>query len=726
MSNGILKEKKNYTDKSTSPITIQIEKSDAATSPMSFSNQEHNKDTAKMRKSTKDIGIAVNPSDFIITRNVATSPMKKKLRERATSPIKKNQQDRAISPMRLHVLKETATSPIKQITQEKQTSPIQFDKLSCNNVTVANEKDCLEINSSDMVNDNHNSDCEVENILSRMRFDSELITPLPKSPAKAHNIDNIQPSCGYVCQDAARVGEENEMMKASIAHITKELLDIKCLLKNQLLLKDNGIHHTTQDCNDNDVILNTRKDNLQFTGSSENVHVVKIPQKNVATKLNICNSHKTPECKVSLEVDKSQNKDLNYNNNLSREEIIIEDYLHKSPLFRGVDKVKKTTKLTRLEKLRKKLLPKSKIRRALTPPIRKVGRRKQLLFKKNLTEHYSVAAINNKAAFEKAVKVMAELKAKEKINILNVTENKTLDKKCDESFGKDGNIRNTSQSDNPVSRKNSVDCALDNQKLSPVNKTSATNLDAFHNHSISPNSITTRSRSRRLSSSLLNNSDAPNTIILPATSPQVKSSGIIEIEDRRHLKRVASDTIEIAPKRILRSSNAMHTLNLSEQAIKTHNDKKIEISANNIAKSTEVSSNNITKPIEVSTTNTTKPIEVSSNNTTKPIEVCSNNTSKPMEIRRRSVRLSSSQRNEPPINKDVESPRTVAVVSYNDLGTFTELRSKRRLSYSEKVHHPKESILCKMIEKHAKNSVKCNVKKIPGTFIIFLAISLQM
>ncbi|CAH2066894.1 unnamed protein product, partial [Iphiclides podalirius] len=79
--------------------------------------------------------------------------------------------------------------------------------------------------------------------------------------------------------------------------------------------------------------------------------------------------------------------------------------------------------------------------------------------------------------------------------------------------------------------------------------------------------------------------------------------------------------------------------------------------------------------------------------------------------------------------KDSGSPKKTEVITYDDLDIFSESSSPknqtRRTSMSDKVVHPKESILCRMIEKHAKYSVRCNVKKMSDTTINLMCQKLE-
>ncbi|CAK1603062.1 unnamed protein product [Parnassius mnemosyne] len=692
--------------------------------------RENHKSAYKNQISTKEIGTEVEFSDFVSSKAIATSPISSKQREIATSPV-----------------------DFYELCSDSEINN-SCDKLS-------KERECLEINNSNILNKNHYYDREVEKILTAMRFDHEIITPMPISPVIARNTEKNQITQDYVCQDAAKVGEENAILKATITDLAKEILNIKSLLQNHLRLNDEEIQNPSQYCNKNYKIIDTSVTAVAFTKPPQNTHVINELVENTSENSNITVDHNQvmiPELEKSLNIDDIQDRSESiHQNNISdlRDEITSKE-INKSPTT-TIEKLKRAKKLTRLDKLRKKLVPQTKIRRAKTPPIRKVRRQKQLLVKKKILE--KSITVNNKIAYENAVKVMAELKSKQRDKSKDISIsgdiNTTNDCKKDNSKEKhnikdisisdDVNTTNYCKKDNSKEKHNSKDisisgdvkttndCKNDNSKekhnskdifmdlrktngfnqdlhIIPTNKDSSlfdvestnhvtalnqtspeicvtpvndsalnnnSNIDINPQHSILlPNSITTRSRSKCLSSSQLSEPKTKkhrtitSDILLQDENPSTNNVP----KSRRRLKRVAPDQLEVTTKRMLRSSNVVHVSNIDDQTIK---NSDIE--------------NSIITPDNSQT-------------------ICN---------RRRSSRLSTSQKNEETSTiKDTDAHKLTEIVTYSDLDIFTDTdistsKSCKNQSNTDKVYDPKESILCRMLEKYAKYSVKGNVKKIP-------------
>ncbi|CAG4998844.1 unnamed protein product [Parnassius apollo] len=733
----------------------------------------HTWSTYKSRVATKEIGISVDFKDFVDNKSNTTSPTNNGQREMATSPVifnelssesilnKSNdvlpqQRESHKSACKNQIAtkevgtaaefsdfissKDIATSPISSKHREIATSPVDFYEFcsdseinnSCNKLS--KERECLEINNSNILNNNHSYDREVEKILTAMRFDYEIITPIPISPAIARNTEKNQNTQDYVCQDAAKVGKENAILKATMTVLAKEVQNVKTLLHKHLRLNDEEIQNPSQYCNKNDTSINS----VPLTKTPENIFVINEIVENTSENSNITvdiNQFMIPELKRSLNIDDTQDRlESIFQNNTSdlRDEITNKDHLHKSPT-KTIEKLKRAKKLTRLENLRKKLIPQSKIRRAKTPPIRQLRRKKQLLVKKKFFE--KCTAVNNKIAYENAVKIMAELKSKQKdkskdISIagdVNTTNDSIKDNSNEKrnskdiSISGDVNTANDCKKDNSKENNNSRNISMDSRKtddfnqdlhLIPTNKDSplcdvestnhvialnettpevgirpvkdsplkkSYNINVDPQHSILlPNSITTRSRSKRLSSSQLNEPETKEHVaitsdmLLQDKSPTINN----DTKNRRRLKRVASDQLEVTTKRILRSSNVVHISNIGDR---TMNNSDIE--------------NSIMTP----DTNS---------------QICK---------RRRSSRLSTTQKNEETSTiKDTDAQKLTEIVTYSDLDIFignssTSKSCKNQSSIPDKLYDPKESILCRMLEKYARYSVKCNVKKIPDS-----------
>ncbi|XP_068620972.1 repetitive organellar protein-like [Battus philenor] len=749
------REKKYTVDIATSPITVCNKQVEVATSPIAFLYQNN----LCNKTLSKDVGITTNYRDFVTTKSVGTTTARHLYLDKATSPIKikkiesrfvhkttspinfdlivdalgteniKSVQEIGTSPVQFHnYVRTIGTNTIQSKQNDKAISPIHFDNVQSTRIfeNLTNERECLEINNSSILNDSR-TDQEVESILNNMRLDHELITPMPKSPVKPQSSNRVQESCPYTCQDAAKVSEENETLKTSISDLAKEILNIKSLLKSHLLVRDQHINSGPV-CNDDvmhaskplisycnsvvscpnvnapntlDIVVNNNEINsLEHTslqsGELRNKpitpcdYVIRSPVLDVSdTFETVTNNNKIK----SFQNDRSLLCSKSHNEIENKEQ--IQDSVHRNDggdndtslqiSVKTAEKAMRSLKLTRLEKMRKKLLPKGKIRRVITPTIRK-NRKNQLMSKKKTLEENSNSNQNNKLAYENAVKIMAELREKEK-NKIKTEPHKNLNKnfksnhelqvvlsKCDNMIPKE--VGQPYQTSPKCKTKYSNDLTVQNN-ATPINSVTPTNIEtaaAIHHtqNSLSAvrTSITTRSRSRRLSSALSYESDASHKgtleVLLEHEENHVENQVPLS---RKRLKRFSSDKSETAAKRILRSSRAPQVVN----------DKTVNCS------------------IEYNTSN--------------------NLDSKSIVNERRSSRTSISQKIED-IKTNSEIFKSTKLVTYNDLDIFSNKCLQKTPCNassvtSAKAEHPKESIMCRMLEKYGKSSVRCFEKKLP-------------
>ncbi|KPI93753.1 hypothetical protein RR46_12918 [Papilio xuthus] len=665
--------------------------------------------------------------------DVATSPItiQGKLVEIATSPVQfidsppKNLDneliiEKATFQNDIDKCKTIGINTIEIKQREIATSPIQFDRVSGAQETTISERECLELNNSKQINNCH--DCEVETILRSMRLDCELITPIPKSPAKYKKADTVYATC-HRCKDMAKLEKENENLQSTLQDIAKSMGSMTRLIKSRGVLVNKNLNNNynescqlqmdeftptiTSNVNieeSNNVNENLPKElsnsvpilnkpnvvkdvtkrlefgekenhlNNNVVLNNENQPTSNIP---IIKSVQICDnqnplrnnqviskSNETEEQPISntdliesFEVEKDEN-DIDQNCNMH-----VDEEKSESP----TKKVRKVIKLTKLEKWKRKLLPKSKIRRELTPPIRKDKKRKQIIRKKVIGDDSPKLAIYNNEAYKKAVKVMAELRDKEK-NKTNTKPSvvKPLEKsnECQQEV-----IIVLSKCDDIIQKQTNEAVSPKHNKMNE--ETTAINNDLQKETDLtiekSPNSppVTTRSQRKRLISELFNSPkvDKQDEHVESLLEKENSASPV-----RRGQKRRASDRSESTPKRLLRGF-ATHESSLN----KTDNSN------------TEV----IKSP---------------------------HKDSEPIVVRRTSRRLSSQNAKE-----------LKCSLSNLDVFTGTPLseNNEQQSCVPEQTMQPKDRILCRMLEKYARTSVKFQAKKLPEAKINMVSRKLE-
>ncbi|XP_045536273.1 uncharacterized protein LOC106719787 [Papilio machaon] len=679
--------------------------------------------------------------------DVATSPItvQGKLVEIATSPVQfidcipNNLHDevtiKKATFANRHVDKNKTiginTIQIKQ--REIATSPIKFDHIPGDQESTIrlSERECLELNNSK--NNNNCIDCEVESILRTMRLDCELITPIPKSPSKSQKVETNFATC-HRCQDMAKLEKENKNLQLTLQEIAKSMSNMTWLIKSRGVLVNNNLHNDNKescdfvmddftppiasnvnirDCNNApENITNDLLSSVAIRNKAKVADIIKILEfgenENHLNNNKILNNEHQPlsNIPISNSIQKCDNKNpvsnkqvLNKSNETASDRLHSEEINEDQPISNtdlikscevqkdidendidqscnmNVDeqnvsqsptkKVKKVIKLTKLEKWKRKLLPKSKIRRELTPPIRKDKKRKQILKKKVIVNESPKPAIDTNAAYKKAVEVMAELRDKEK--------NKTVTKPCVVKALEKRNECNQevlivlSKCDDIIQKQT---CEVEETTAINDNTVQKETHVTVEKNPTSP-SVTTRSRSKRLSSELFNSpkKDSKRDEQVELSLEKENSTSPV----RRGRKRRASDRSESTPKRLLRGS-AMQESSINK---------------------TDNSNTEVIKSLH--------------------------KDSEPIVVRRTSSRLSS-------LNLKDPERSLKEIINYNDLDVLTgptlPENNEQQTCVPEKMN-PKDSILCRMLEKYARTSVKFQAKKIPEAKVNMIARKLE-
>ncbi|XP_063376395.1 uncharacterized protein LOC134663815 [Cydia fagiglandana] len=437
--------------------------------------------------------------------------------------------DRVVSPIFVTQYADMSTSTDKNTICVAGISPLKrsrrlTDRNSTSDPNIR-EKVHPEINNINDFDD-ESSDGEIQMIFDKMRFNQNLITPLPTTPAKsrtevASNIatQTILHTAG-VCPDAVKLKEDNAALKNTVDKLAQQVTSmndtfIKCflsilnanttnteaqkILRDKCSLEESGINlfqnvepkaaiveNKEETTVKSDVIkrkavrgrISKMKELFDYSSPPSPCDVIaaeapptlsRTPSpapapatpptpppppprspssspapvaadgnsSNVSDQQNISfKSKENLQFEDPLSNEGSLSGEAPSDREMSDHEIVVElapdsDESDRSSLLAILMEqqrpppeerpIKRTPKkrLTKLEKLRKNMAPRSKITKELLPE--RKTRQKLRIQPKRLTANKqrilddSVSLGNDKAAYEKACKVMAELKSKEKV-----------------------------------------------------------------------------------------------------------------------------------------------------------------------------------------------------------------------------------------------------------------------------------------------------------------------
>ncbi|CAH0603087.1 unnamed protein product [Chrysodeixis includens] len=401
--------------------------------------------------------------------------------------------DRSISPMNIS-RSEIATSPMKIIEniQKETTQEIH-------------EKECLELNNSNNVRRDNRADFEIETILNTMRFSHDVITPIPRSPRSRprYSESRNMPSRLTPVNPVSHVSSLPSIFEGGfldtvneysrVEELKMELDSIKKVLKQHILLTSKPLQFNHKPLlnklvtdNDNlnevecmDSNKNTSENLLDYSESQEDSHLEISQSGLVPSPIDTDSLFGTSQVSSDRDLHNMIDDDnartpfptIHYESNLqnlgeaeittetnlpthaiemcqevndtSNEKVAEDD---KEPgLEQKVVKVKRTKRkrLSKLDKIKKNLKPKYKISANTTTLIKsQLKSTPHNLPDKKIGDSETSASLNDKAVYERAVKVMAELNSKQ--------DSKTR-KVCSSSFTqsvKDSLSTNASSSNN--------------------------------------------------------------------------------------------------------------------------------------------------------------------------------------------------------------------------------------------------------------------------------------
>ncbi|XP_046961004.1 uncharacterized protein LOC124530775 [Vanessa cardui] len=707
--------------------------------------------TIKEKKNVVDIGTSMD----IKVNNVATSPIAfkelelvhKKLTHSATSPIQNIQNccsvitEPDVSSLLSHdnavnnVIADSVPSvEVKHTIIQNLSSQCELE-ISDKSLE---EKRCLERNNSNNICCENSNDSEIEMILNSMRLTEKLITPIPRTPVKISKKEGKKlispikeqlnlPNKHIVCPESLKLREENRVLQTSISDLSKEIINIKSILKKQHLMPETPKKHLSEedkchitnselfDDSSHEAISihfdgekNSHENNKGydeitndgFANNSTNMDVPRSPP-TVDNNVNrgpvihsievfpagfqIRNEISLPTALEPYKSSESVNeksfdsvslvdsrKGIEDNACDSNEEILLNDSKYKNI---------KHKKLSRLERFRKKLLPKSKIKR-INVPIRKLHTKSKVIPATNSKTMDAELLVNNKSAYEKAIRVMKELKQKNgndetKGALNNIGNNKINSEQKEFNNNRNDSMcdsieKSTSINKSPVQIKQPVICLSPIRLSSPKNKdkqqkTKVTSPgrteDIILSADSSPttNFINTRSRTKSIQDSITSTQVNSGTCKYNESQLEESKEYTKEctkpVESKKRLKRAASDNPPVECKRILRSQNVREMFN--DQA----NAEDIDLSTNS--------------------------------------EILNSSNSSPHK-----KQLSDgADENHDILNKDISKSSKFT----DSINTNTE----QNIDVKQPLNHPKESILCKMLEKFGKEKIKYSAKKIP-------------
>ncbi|CAB3230975.1 unnamed protein product [Arctia plantaginis] len=467
-------------DIATSPV-LPVKVSEIATSPI---------------PSVVMVNMAISPIPSVVMVNVAISPIPSVVMANvATSPINIQSETCKESEHQteLNINNVDLTEPNNNIVVTEVHCPVQIIENAPHSVihekrseTIVQHitdidlrekraKDYLQLNSSNNLEVDYNTDREIEMILSKMRLDHELITPIPKTPKKigmksaasqthhdqaeylshctcadsaiAKNVSEAaREDAAQAKEDIAKTKKSQKVLISNLAKVMKEMFYIKSFLKSRFSAPGTALEHLNDSTPEKDLFENVSGVNFNYDyhnlfesanlsdNSIKQTESVKLP---TSSKL-------APESLITViseQIIKPANIDHLREKQVANEilahpvqEIVSEKCIKQNGSPKRIDSVmclnssaeketvsptkvakgRSVRKLTNLAKYRNKCEVRNyKIRRE-TPPLKKLHiKPKQVPCHdvKKVTKNDTSATLNDEQVYAKAVKVMAELNA---------------------------------------------------------------------------------------------------------------------------------------------------------------------------------------------------------------------------------------------------------------------------------------------------------------------------
>ncbi|KAJ2953683.1 hypothetical protein O0L34_g1300 [Tuta absoluta] len=402
--------------------------------------------------------------------SVATSPIawSKHLRETASSPIaitvdktrEKNAAniqyvDKATSPIQITVdeidgYNSKASSPIlitlEDIAdiQPKPTSPIRITVEDIDGIEPLPTFELTSRENRRHLDSDKNTDSEVEMILNSMKLSGAPITPIPETPARTQRVVSRSPEkVDCILSSVVRITQALKVIantNPDIKHLLPSLDTLKPFIKSPELRTLVNISEEPNASYSTSRVIDSPEPDISFedtsiTDGEDCVIINQQKHKNlkISRSIQFENERSTGECirpnsplisrpktKISEKIQFDNDIDVFQSNSITNHDEHDSGNLQGHNKFssstnKDMKKISSAKKLTRLEKLRINLIPKCKIKRNATPP-RKLCSNINMapIRNKKINNVTSTATLNNKEVYEKAVRVMAELKSQQK------------------------------------------------------------------------------------------------------------------------------------------------------------------------------------------------------------------------------------------------------------------------------------------------------------------------
>lgn len=269
-------------------------------------------------------------------------------------------------------------------------------------------------------NDPHedNNDREIELIFRNMRFEQSLITPMPMSPSRLSDIENRSLSTVFEsCEgaDLTKLKDENKRLQSNVVLIKKEMMKLKRFVHSMGLKEEFNKFMHIAIINEVTAMDAVALEIVQMENPVSPVNSIDNDD-NITLDLDDYEDH------VNDMIPPVNNDDLLFaepdetlteEHESSNVECTENDQVLSCKNYETSKKITKARKLSKLDKLRKRMLPKSKIRRLAGP-----AKRFLRSMTKRLSPYSRSSPVLSKQqdAYSKAVLIWKQLNSKKKVS----------------------------------------------------------------------------------------------------------------------------------------------------------------------------------------------------------------------------------------------------------------------------------------------------------------------
>lgn len=396
--------------------------------------------------------------------DIATSPQRRETINFATSPILFEH----LSPPR-----DADRSTNRKIMVNKAVSPIKCTDV-LKHVKSVTVQTTSSISDDDKVvkHDQHhedNIDLEIELILNKMRLEHSFITPLPLSPPRfddneTQSLSTIFESCEN--SDVGKLRDDNKKLQSNMELIKKEMIRLKRFILSMDLDDEFERFMNVSLINETNATGTIAEDIVQMENAVSPVHSI-VNDDNVTLDLPddediLTSDSDKPQSEkqhhiLTADTDEPQLEKQTQEADSSNIESTENDHVASCKDCEANKKIVKSRKISKLDKLKKRMLPKSKIRRLIGPPKRLLRSRIKRLSPYNRS---SPVISKQQEAYSKAVLVWKQLNSKKRDAHDNDTAKVPISIETIMSSGD----ANKSQSKNELSP-NKLDSKLKNSQL---------------------------------------------------------------------------------------------------------------------------------------------------------------------------------------------------------------------------------------------------------------------